>query len=119
MTDMAAAGRVNGNDPFETGLAGKLNKQQHNDCRTEKKQESRMTIGTPKRGAPRLKSKREKLEYYMIFAASFMFFLVAAALSSLMRLSGMAAEQAGERSQSILKQAWSAADTTTSYAFMG
>lgn len=83
------------------------------------RQESRMTTGSPKRGAPRLKSKREKIEYYVIFAASFAFFLMAAVLSQLMRLSGMAAEQAGERSHSILKQAWSAADTTTSYAFMG
>lgn len=78
-----------------------------------------MTTAQSKRAAPRLKSRREKLEYTLIFSASFAFFLIAAALSSLMRLAGVGAEQAGERSRSILKQAWSAADVTTSYAFMG
>ncbi len=36
MMDMATAGRANGIVPFETELAGRLNKQQLNDCRTEK-----------------------------------------------------------------------------------
>jgi len=78
-----------------------------------------MTTETTKRGAVRHRTRRETAEFHLIFAATFVFFLAAAVLSSILRLAGLTGQSADTHGQSILKQAWSAADVTTSYAFMG
>jgi hypothetical protein len=68
---------------------------------------------------PRFKSRMERAEYWLIFVPSFAAFLVSGCVSRLIpRTRAATKADAGPR-PSLFKEAWSAADTTTSYAFMG
>ena len=61
---------------------------------------------------------RQSLEYYLIFAVSFVVLLAAAVFERLMPWNWMSKTKR-ETQKSIIAGAWSAARTCTAYAFMG
>ncbi len=70
--------------------------------------------------AHRFRSRTEQFEYGVIFIAAFALFFVTTCLSRLVPRGTLASiNSAAEQRPSILKEAWSAAGTATSYAFMG
>jgi uncharacterized membrane protein YhaH (DUF805 family) len=78
-----------------------------------------MTSLAVKREGPRFKSRTERAEYWIIFVPCFAAFLVSGCLSRLMPRASAQSNAAAETRPSLFKEAWSAADVTTSYAFMG
>ncbi len=78
-----------------------------------------MTSLAVKRDGPRFKSRTEQAEYWIIFVPCFAAFLIGGCLSRLVPRASGHSNAAVEVRPSLFKEAWSAADVTTSYAFMG
>jgi hypothetical protein len=67
----------------------------------------------------RNKSGRETAEFRIIFLLTFVFFLFAAIIERLMPWRWLAQGDERKRHTSVFKEAWRAAGTCTTYAFMG
>jgi len=79
-----------------------------------------MSRKSDKHYGPRFKSRSEQVEYWLIFVPCFAAFFVGACVSRLASVRPHAQPAAVEEPRpSVLREAWSAADMTTSYAFMG
>ncbi len=61
--------------------------------------------------------RRPSFEYHLIFAASFIIFLVAAVLERLMPWNWL--NTISRRRPSVFTRAWDAAETCSAYSFMG
>lgn len=72
-----------------------------------------------RRDGPRFKSRTERVEYWIIFVPAFLAFLVGGCVSRLIPRANANMNATAEHRPSLFKEAWSAADVTTSYAFMG
>jgi hypothetical protein len=70
-------------------------------------------------GPRRKKSGNGSIEYRLIFFVSFCFFLIATAFERLLPWRWMQASGDGHRRASIFSTARNAAETCTTYAFMG
>jgi hypothetical protein len=62
---------------------------------------------------------KRSIEFRIIFAVSFAFFLLAAVVERLLPWKWLALRPERKRQQTIFEQAWEAAGTCTTYAFMG
>jgi Antenna complex alpha/beta subunit len=74
---------------------------------------SNQSTSQGKRGAKR------PIEFRIIFAVCFAVFLLAAVVERLLPWKWLAPRSEGKRHLSIFEQAWEAAGTCTTYAFMG
>jgi hypothetical protein len=95
-----------------------IDRQQHS--QTQGHRRIHMSRSSDKRYGPRFKSRTEQVEYWVIFVPCFAAFFVSACVSRIASARPHVQPTAVEEPrQSVLKEAWSAADLTTSSAFMG
>jgi hypothetical protein len=79
-----------------------------------------MDIDMSKDNWPRRRATgKASIEYRLIFLVSFLLFVVATVIERLMPWTWLQASEDGQRRLSIVGKAWDAAETCTTYAFMG
>jgi hypothetical protein len=79
-----------------------------------------MAIDMSKDSGPRRKSPgNASIEYQLIFLVTFLFFVVATVIERLMPWTWLQVSEDGQRRRSIVGKAWDAAETCTTFAFMG